>query len=81
MELTLGCENELKHASTMVHNNKFKSILANLGTNRLNFSKNWLAVSHMGESGSNEYDNVKIYYRRYWKTMEPTPAMSSFEHY
>ena len=48
MELTLGCENELKLASTMVYNNKFKSILANLGTNRLKFSKNWLAVSHMG---------------------------------
>ena len=44
----VGGENELKHAFTMMGDNKVKFFLANLGTDWMTFSKNSPAASHMG---------------------------------
>ena len=43
-----GGKNELKHAFTMMDDNKIKFFLANQGTHWMTFSKNPPAASHMG---------------------------------
>ena len=44
----VGGENELKHAFTMMDDNKINFLLANLATDWMTFSKNPPAASHMG---------------------------------